>query len=145
VSGFLLDTNIPSEIIRTRPDPRVNSWVSTQENAALHISVITIGELRKGMSILPVGKRRSTLESWLENDLVPLLMARVLPVTQAIADRWGNLSARRQIAGRPLSMADGLIAATALENGLTLVTRNVRDYEDLGVTILNPWEIGQVL
>ena len=67
-------------------------------------------------------------------------MGRILPVTQKVADRWGVLSGLRQMAGRPLSMADGLIAATALEHGLIIVTRNIRDYEDLGVTLVNPWE-----
>ena len=140
MSGFLLDTNIPSEGIRTRPDPRVNAWVRAQDDAALHLSAITIGELRKGLTILPESKRRSQLQDWLENDLIPLFTGRILPVTQAIADRWGVLSGQRQIAGRPLSVADGLIAATALEHGLVLVTRNVRDYRDLAVTIRNPWE-----
>jgi predicted nucleic acid-binding protein len=140
MSGFLLDTNIPSEGIRTRPDPRVNAWVRAQDDAALHLSAITIGELRKGLTILPESKRRSQLQDWLENDLILLFTGRILPVTQAIADRWGVLSGQRQIAGRPLSMADGLIAATALEHGLVLVTRNVRDYRDLAVTIRNPWE-----
>lgn len=140
MSGFLLDTNIPSELIRTRPDPRVSSWTLAQDNANLHISVISIGELRKGIDILPEGKRKASLENWLKNDLVPSFMGRVQPVTQAIADRWGALSARRQIIGRPLSIADGLIAATALENKFTLVTRDVEDYEDLGLAILNPWD-----
>jgi len=140
MSGFLLDTNIPSETIRTRPDPRVDAWVREQDDATLHLSAITIGELRKGLTILPESKRRSQLQDWLENDLIPLFTGRILPVTQAIADRWGALSGQRQIAGRPLSMADGLIAATALDQDLVLVTRNVRDFQDLGVTILNPWE-----
>ena len=140
MSGFLLDTNIPSEAIRTRPDPRVDAWVRAQDDATLRLSAITIGELRKGLTILPDSKRRSRLQDWLENDLIPLFAGRILPVTQAIADQWGVLSGQRQIAGRPLSMADGLIAATALEQGLVLVTRNVRDYQDLAVTIFNPWE-----
>jgi predicted nucleic acid-binding protein len=140
MSGFLLDTNIPSEIIKTNSDRRVTSWALTQENATLHISVISIGELRKGIDILPDGKRKVSLENWLKNDLIPSFSGRVLPVTPQIANLWGALSARRQLAGRPLSMADGLIAATALENELTLVTRDVRDYEDLGLAILNPWE-----
>jgi predicted nucleic acid-binding protein len=122
------------------PDPRVNAWVLAQDEAALHLSVVTIGELRKGLTILPESKRRSQLQDWLENDLIPLFRGRVLPVTQLIADRWGVLSGMRQMAGRPLSMADGLIAATGLEHGLVVVTRNVRDYEGLGVTLLNPWE-----
>jgi len=140
VSGFLLDTNIPSEIIRTRPDPRVNAWALAQEDATLHLSAITIGELRKGLTVLPASKRRSQLQDWLENDLVPLFTGRILPVTHAIAERWGMLSGQRQIAGRPLGMADGLIAATALEHRLTLVTRNARDFLDLEVTIFDPWE-----
>lgn len=140
MSGFVLDTNIPSEIIRTRPDPRVNAWIVAQDDATLHLSVVTIGELRKGLTLLPESKRRSQLQEWLEHDLIPSFTGRILPVTQAIADRWGILSAQRQLSGRPLSMADGLIAATTLEHGLTLVTRNVRDYEDMGVAILNPWE-----
>ena len=140
MSGFLLDTNIPSEIIRTRPDPRVNAWALAQEDATLHLSAITIGELRKGLTVLPASKRRSQLQDWLENDLVPLFTGRILPVTHAIAERWGMLSGQRQIAGRPLGMADGLIAATALEHRLTLVTRNARDFLDLEVTIFDPWE-----
>jgi predicted nucleic acid-binding protein len=140
MSGFLLDTNVPSEMIKTRPDPRVSSWTLAQDDTTLHVSVVSIGELRKGIDILPDGRRRAPLENWLKNDLIPSFSGRMLPVTQAIAYRWGALSARRQLMGRPLSMADGLIAATALENELTLVTRNLRDYEDLGVTIVNPWE-----
>ncbi len=140
MSGFLLDTNIPSEIIRSRPDTRVNAWVLAQEAATLHLSVVTVGELRKGLTILPESKRRSQLQDWLENDLIPFFTGRILPVTLTIAERWGVLSGQRQIAGRPLSMADGILAATAWEHELTLVTRNVRDYDDLGATLLNPWE-----
>jgi len=140
MSGFLLDTNIPSEIIRTRPDPRVTAWVVAQGVTMLFLIVVTIGELRKGITILQESKRRSQLLEWLQNDLMPLFAGRILPVTQAIADRWGVLSGQRQIAGRPLSMADGILAATTLEHGLTLVTRNVKDYENLGLSIHDPWE-----
>jgi predicted nucleic acid-binding protein len=140
MSGFLLDTNIPSEIIRTRPDPRVTAWVVAQGVTMLYLIVVTIGELRKGITILQESKRRSQLLEWLQNDLMRLFAGRILPVTQAIADRWGVLSGQRQIAGRPLSMADGILAATTLEHGLTLVTRNVKDYENLGLSIHDPWE-----
>ena len=141
MSGFLLDTNIPSELIRPSPDPRVEDWVYGQDAASLYLSAVTIGEVRKGLSILPDSKRRIRLEDWFENNLVPLFAGRILAVTQNVAERWGVLDGRRQLSGRPLNTADGLIAATALEHGLTLVTRNVKDYDDLGVTILNPWEV----
>ena len=75
MSGFLLDTNIPSEIIRARPDPRVNAWVLAQYDATLHLNAIAIGELRKALTILPEGKRRSQLQDWLENDVIPMLLA----------------------------------------------------------------------
>jgi predicted nucleic acid-binding protein len=80
------------------------------------------------------------LEEWFENDLIPTFEGRILPLTKAIAEIWGALSAQRKLAGKPLSMADGLIAATTLEHGLTLVTRNVKDFEQLGVKILNTWD-----
>ncbi len=85
-------------------------------------------------------QRRSRLESWLEQKLIELFHGHVLPVTQAVAKRWGRYDGLRQMVGRPIAVPDGLIAATALEHGLTIVTRNVKDFEGLGLTILNPWE-----
>jgi len=141
VSGFLVDTNVPSELIRARPESRVSNWVYAQDEESLFLSVITIGELRRGFVTLAPGKRRVELEHWFENDLLPRFDGRVLPVTQRIADRWGTIDGIRQMNGTPLNTADGLIAATALEYGLTVVTRNVRDFTGLGVEILTPWEI----
>jgi toxin FitB len=140
VTGFLLDTNVPSEIIRSQPHPRVNAWFFAQDEATLYLSAITIGELRKGFFTMPAGKRRMELESWMTNDLLPQFEGRILPVTRIVSDRWGVLSGRRKLAGRPLAMADGLIAASVLEHDLTLATRNVKDYEDLAVRIFNPWD-----
>lgn len=125
MSGFLLDTNIPSEVIRTQPESRVEGWVQSQDDSSLYLSAVTIGELRKGITLLPESNRRSRLQSWLDNELISVFDERVLPVTRLIAERWGNLSAQRQLSGRPLSMADGLIAATAIEHRLAVVTRNV--------------------
>lgn len=138
--GFLLDTNVPSELTRPLPDPQVKSWVESQDNDLFHLSVITVGELRKGVSLLPKSKRKVQLEEWLETYLLPLFDTRLLSVTRSIADRWGSLSADRQLRGMPLSMADGLIAATALEYDLIPVTRNYRDFSALGLNLLNPWE-----
>ena len=140
MTKFLLDTNIPSELIRSRPNPKVSRWVRTQSDKSLYLSVVTIGELRKGFTILPRNDRRARLEDWFNNNLIRLFEDRILPVTQAVADRWGILEGKRRLLGRPLDTADGLIAATALEYGFSLVTRNVRDYEGLGLTIVNPWE-----
>jgi predicted nucleic acid-binding protein len=91
MSGFLLDTNIPSELIRSRPDPRVEKWVRAQDQQSLFLSVVSIGELRRGFTMLPVSERRSQLEKWLEEDLLVWFEGRILPVTKAIADGWGVL------------------------------------------------------
>ena len=139
MSGFLLDTNIPSELVRPRPEPKVQSWVAAQNLDTLFISSVSFGELRKGIILLPQGKRRAELEAWIETDLSDLFFGRILPVTRSVAERWGVLEGHRQLVGRPLNMPDGQIAATALEHRLTLVTRNVRDFAGLDVTIFNPW------
>lgn len=127
MSGFLLDTNIPSELVRPQPEPKVQAWIAAQSLEALFISAVSFGELRKGIILRAPGKRRTELESWIEADLSILFSGRTLSVTRSIAERWGKLDVERQLAGRPLNMADGLIAATALEHDLTVVTRNVRD------------------
>ena len=139
MSGFLLDTNIPSELIRTRPDPRVANWVYSQNEHSLYLSAVTIGELRKGFVIMPEGKRRNELEQWLEYDLMPKFAGRILPIDQAIADRWGVLDGESQLRGKPLNTADGMIAATAFERDLIVVTRNMKDFDALGVRLFNPW------
>jgi toxin FitB len=140
VSGFLLDTNIPSELIRSRPDSRVEKWVYAQNEETLFLSVVSVGELRRGFVVLPASKRRTALERWFENDLIPGFQGRILPITRAIAERWGVLDGQCSLRGTPLNLADGMIAATALEHGLTLVTRNVKDFASLDVTLLNPWD-----
>jgi toxin FitB len=141
MSGFLLDTNVPSELIRPLPDTRVKAWVAAQDLDALFISVVSFGELRKGIALRAPGKRTTELEAWLETDLPRLFADRILPMTRTIAERWGVLDAHRQLLGQPLSVPDGQIAATALEHGLTVVTRNIADFEGLGVAVLNPREV----
>jgi predicted nucleic acid-binding protein len=102
------------------------------------VSVISIAEVRRGIYLLSPGKRRTDLEFWFERYL-PLFNTKTLPVTEAIASRWARMSALRQQKGIPLSVTDGLIAATAFEHGLTLATRNTKDFVDLGVPLFNPW------
>ncbi len=103
------------------------------------MSAVSFGELRRGITLRASGKRRTELELWIETDLSMLLSGRILPLTRSIAERWGALEGQRQLAGRPLNVPDAQIAATALEHGLTLVTRNVKDFAGLGVDLLNPW------
>jgi predicted nucleic acid-binding protein len=111
---------------------------STQERL-LYLSVVSIGELWRGFTILPASKRRTELEGWFESDLLPRFYTRILPVTHSIADRWGVLDGQCQLRGTPLNTADGMIAATAIEHDLTLVSRNVKDFARLRVDVVNPW------
>jgi len=112
--GFLLDTNIPSELMRPRPESKVVGWVDAQDMSSLFLSVVSIGELETGFTTMRDAARRARLEASLERHLAVLFPGRVLPVTQAIAARWGRLDGMRQLAGQPLSAPDGMIAATAL-------------------------------
>jgi len=139
VSGYLLDTNCISELVRPRPEPRVIAWVEATEERLLYLSVLTLGEIRKGLAMLPSGKRRTQLETWLEMELRPRFSGRVLAVDAAVADRWGLVSANAKIRGQSLSAIDGLLAATALEHNLTIVSRNATDFKSTQVTVVDPW------
>ena len=138
--GFLLDTNVISEQARPRPEPRVERWLDQQAQDSLFLSAITVGEIRRGIDLLPFSKRRTRIAHWLQENLMFAFAGRILPASQIVADRWGVLTAARQLAGFPLGLADGLIAATALEHDLVLVTRNAKHFVDLGVPLLNPWQ-----
>ena len=135
--SYLIDTNVLSELRRKSPDAAVARWFADRPAGTLFLSVLTLGELRKGIERLADPARRLALLDWLETDLPAFFAGRLLPVDVAVADRWGHLQAR---AGRPLPAIDSLLAATALQHGLILVTRNVRDVADLGVQVLNPWD-----
>jgi toxin FitB len=132
MSGFLLDTNCISELIRSRPEPRVMDWMMVADESLLFLSALTLGEIRKGAAILP--------QSWLELDLQVRFSGRILAIDNAVADRWGWLTAEAERKGRPLAAVDGLLAATALEHNLTIVSRNTSDFAHTHVPILNPWE-----
>jgi predicted nucleic acid-binding protein len=140
MKGFLLDTNIPSELIRVHPERRVVEWVRAADDQQLFLSVVTIGEISKGFTIHPDSERRAQLHHWLDHTLRPWFAGRILPINEPVARRWGVLEGRCQLQGTPLNAADGLIAATALEHDLTIVTRNAKDFRGLGVGIFNPWE-----
>ena len=137
--GFLLDTNVPSELTEPKSDKRVEQWLEEADDDQLFLSVITMGELLKGITILPESKRRRDLQDWVDGKLRKWFDGRILPVSDRIAERWGILSGECQLLGTPLNTTDGLIAATALEHGLIVVTRNTSDFALAGVKIVNPW------
>jgi predicted nucleic acid-binding protein len=140
MKGFLLDTNIPSEMTRPHPQSSVTGWLDDADDDELYLSVVSLGEIIKGVTVLPESKRRDQLQQWLDETLRPWFEGRILPVNETIAERWGVLAGQCQLKGRPLKVVDGYIAATAFEHGLTVVTRNVKDFAGLGVTVLNPWD-----
>lgn len=134
--SYLIDTNVLSELRRNTPDPGVVAWFSQRPPTTLHLSVLTLGELRKGIEGVDDRMRRQSLVDWLETDLTAFFTGRILSIDGAVANRWGRLVA---IAGRPLPAIDSLLAATALEHDLVLVTRNSKDFSGLPVEIFNPW------
>ncbi|MGO8791675.1 MAG: type II toxin-antitoxin system VapC family toxin [Terriglobia bacterium] len=140
MSGFLIDTNVLSEYNRPGgPDAGVKRWLETTDRQSQHVSVITLAEIQKGIEMLAEGKRRFQLEQWLKQDLEAWFSGRILPVDRKVAGRWASLVAQRARAGRPLPTVDSLIAATALAYDLAIVTRNMRDFEGSGATLINPW------
>jgi predicted nucleic acid-binding protein len=138
--SYLLDTNCISEPTREKPEPRVLSWLDAVDESQLYLSVLTLGEIRKGASALPDGRRRSHLEIWLETQVKVRFAGRILPINDDIAERWGWLAAEAKTRGGSLPVIDGLLAATALHYNLVLVSRNVTDFLTTSVSILNPWQ-----
>jgi toxin FitB len=141
VTGYLVDTNIPSELTRQQPEARVADFIRKASKENLFLSVMTIGEICKGIDLLPPGQKRTALERWLDIEVRAWFARRILPVTEVIAERWGRLAASAKKQGITLAVVDGVIAATAMEHGLTLVTRNTKDYAGLGISLLSPWDL----
>jgi predicted nucleic acid-binding protein len=137
--SFLLDTNVVSEWVQPRPNPGVVAWLAEVDEDRVFISVITLAELRYGIERMAAGSRRKRLEVWLGHELPVRFEGRVLSVDSDVADAWGKVVARSEAAGRPISVMDAFIAATAVRYGLTLVTRNAADFESAIQTIINPW------
>ena len=134
--SYLIETNCLSELRRRTPNPNVAQWFSKRPSRATYLSVLSVGEFRKGAESAKDASLRASLLDWLELELPAFYRNRLLAIDQAVADQWGLLCAA---AGRPLPVIDGLLAATALVHRLTIVTRNVKDFEGLGVQVLNPW------
>jgi toxin FitB len=136
---YLLDTCVVSELVRVRPNRQVVEWVDAQDEEHLFLSVLTIGELRRGIELLASGRKKTTLQNWLDRDLAERFEGRILDVDVEAAERWGTDGATAQRSGRKIPAVDGLIAASAASQGLTVVTRNVKDIELSGVPVFNPW------
>lgn len=139
-SGFLLDTNVVSELMKPRPSRRVTGWVAATPESLLFLSVLTIGEVRKGIDLLDdVDPKRAALQSWLDRDLRVRFAGRLLAFDDAVAERWGQLEAVARKRRAVVPTIDAQLAATALHHNLTFVTRNTADLRPTGVSLFNPW------
>lgn len=134
--SYLIDTNVISELRRKKPNKGVTNWFSKRPATTLYLSVLTLGEIRKGVESVADDARRAALTDWLEVALPAFFTGRILPIDASVADRWGYLMAA---AKRPIPAIDSLIAATAAHHALTVVTRNEKDFVELGVDVINPW------
>jgi predicted nucleic acid-binding protein len=137
--SFLLDTNVVSEWVKSRPDRSVVAWLAAVDEDQVFISVVTLAELRYGIERMTAGSRRNRLAQWLQDALPPRFDGRILSIDHIVADVWGKVVARSEAAGRPIGAMDAFIAATAEAHGLILVTRNVSDFEASIKAIINPW------
>ena len=137
--SFLLDTCVLAEMMKPVPDAGVRAWLDDGPAGSFFLSALVVGEIRKGIARIAGTSKAVELEHWLDRIVLPRFDRRVLPITGAIADRWGQIRGRAMAAGPTLPVIDSLIAATALEHHLTLVTRNERDFATLEVRVVNPW------
>jgi predicted nucleic acid-binding protein len=139
VTRYLLDTNVVSELVKPRPDTRVVAWIRASDEADLHLSVLTFAEIRFGIEKLPRGARRERLRGWMETELADRFEDRILGIERGIAELWGVIMARAAAMSLRLPVMDTLLAATAEYHGMTMVTRNVRDFARADVATLDPW------
>ncbi len=137
--NYLLDTCLVSELIKKRPEPQVVDWVRQQPEDRLYLSVVTLGELQKGIAKLKDVQRAKKLQEWLDEDLLERFADRVLDVTAAVARIWGRIQGEAERAGHTLPVVDSLIASTAFDFGAPVVTRNVDHLAPSGIEIVNPW------
>ncbi len=137
--GFLLDTCVISELIKPSPSSEVIHWIDDHDEETFFISVVTFGEIEKGISKLPEGKKKVKLQAWLYSELTDRFSDRILDVSLDVAHTWGRILGEAEMKGRSLPVIDALIAATAITKGLTVVTRITDDMKESGVALLDPW------
>lgn len=139
--NYLLDTNVLSEVQRPKPDANVLAWLDQADEDRTYLSVITVGEIARGVAQLDEGKRKAALQLWLDLDLPARFGNRLLPIDRETAVIWGQLMAEAKRVGRGLPVMDGWIAASAVRHGFTLVTRNARDFAGIELGLLDPWSL----
>ena len=137
---FVLDTNVVSELMRPAPDPVIVSWVGERATSSLFLTAVTEAELRFGLAIMPPGKRRDGLSAGLDRMMETGFANRVLPFDSGAARAYAGIAAARRRRGRPIAQADCQIAAIARSCGMAVATRNIRDFEDMGIEIFDPWD-----
>lgn len=138
--SYILDTNIISELVAKQPHPNVTRWIDNMDPQSIYLSVITIGELKKGIEKLSDLHRKDLLEEWLAKDLLVRFQNYLLPIDTSTMLMWGALVARMEKKGKPLPAIDSLLAATTLQHDFTLVTRNTADFIHTGISLINPWD-----
>lgn len=137
--NYLIDTCCISELVSKKPSSNVLNWFEEHDEFNMVLSVITLGELRKGIEKLPESKKKRALNAWINEDLLSRFKNRILNISQAEVNRWGEVLAEAENAGNPVPAIDALIASTALVHNLSVVTRNTKDMEPTGVELINPW------
>ena len=136
---YLLDTCVISEVIKQKPNRKVALWLQEQEETNLYLSVLTFGEIEKGIEQSVNEEKKKRLRLWVEEDLKQRFEGRILPIDMRVASRWGEVQGKSEIIGRPLPAIDGLIAVTGLVNNCVVVTRNVTDMQQSPVELFDPW------
>ena len=136
---YLLDTSLISELVKNKPQRSVLDWVESCEEESLFLSVLTLGELQKGVIKLPQNKKREFLQSWIDNNLTERFRGRILAVDEEVAVLWGRIQGEAEKRGKPMPAIDSLIAATGLVHHLIVVTRHSSKIEQSGVSLFNPW------
>ncbi|MBK9714653.1 MAG: type II toxin-antitoxin system VapC family toxin [Kouleothrix sp.] len=139
--NYLLDTNVISELVARHPNQNVVDWLDRLEPETVYLSVITIGELRKGIEKLVPSRRKDELTRWLTSDLLRRFADKIVDITADVMLVWGELTGRLEREGKSMPAIDSLIAASVLEGNFTLVTRNDNDFQHAGIPLLNPWKL----
>jgi toxin FitB len=138
---YLLDTNILSELRRPQPDKNVLNWLMQLDEDQTFLSVISLAEIRRGIALMDEGRKRDALTDWLATDLPQRFDGRVLPINEKIASAWGDLMAMSKHRGIGLAPMDAMLGATVVAYDLVLATRNVKDFKELGLSLIDPWQV----